>query len=116
VTHSSVLMPDKIKAQSNAAISALQADNGSIRMAISAMYAFIDDNTTQSRRFNNLMDGFPNSYNSDALSAWRTDVMIIKEKTNAAQGVAPAATRGTKWHNHWSSYSDTNKRQEFLKE
>jgi len=54
VTHSSVLMPDKIKAQSNAAIAALQADNGSIRMAISAMYAFIDDNTTQSRRFNNL--------------------------------------------------------------
>jgi hypothetical protein len=51
VTHSSVLMPDKIKAQSNAAISALQADNGSIRMAISAMYAFIDDNTTQSRCF-----------------------------------------------------------------
>jgi hypothetical protein len=54
MTESSKLMPVSIRNQSNAAITALQADNDSLAASKTALDAFINDNNNRSNRFYNL--------------------------------------------------------------
>ena len=53
MTDSSRLIPSKLKAQSEAAITRLQAYNESLRVSNVALDAFINDDTNRSKRFNN---------------------------------------------------------------
>jgi len=54
MTESSVLYPDKMQNQSEAAITALRAGNDAFITSKAACDAFINDNTNSSNRFNNM--------------------------------------------------------------